>query len=528
MLGIDTSRPTVFLVNRYGRPDFRFHTYAPFHHVPGTSFPVGFTDQGQMSAWGGSTADDPQLPIGRTARLWFYDVSAGPDWVADNWELSRPNHYGNPTVPEHRIPPIWEYGTSHRYRPFDDLSADLAKVVRDVAVNGLFGATPDNDPALSPPLLQDDMGVDVNLLHDPDNQVPGDALATRPDPAQVAAPLTSLDPSRTWSATVDVGPSVIPMEDAFMCSTSYLLGAAACPSLPIGPPTGSELPTALDDRRERMLANRRGLVPVALFDVPEHRRHPFPIEGFTWPQPATRIQWWAMAFDTPVLRMAGYTADLTAVSATGSYLGLLDAGASVDTEQGAVRWAADDFAYVALTSTTPSAMSWLPVTIGFSQFERDAMARWMTAVRLQWSNHLLDAIYDSGRAGRVRDLLLAADGHAADAVARLGRWDLAGAAIEARDAYKLIVQARDELHMPVEPWSARQDQGHRGFEAWEADPTEPEPRHVAAVATLRAVGADARALLTPAAARPDRLRRTVPPNAPIAGLLPRPRGARAR
>src|SRR5205085_6030503 len=41
MLGVDTTRPTVFLLNWAARPDFVFHTYAFFGQRPDIPFPLG-------------------------------------------------------------------------------------------------------------------------------------------------------------------------------------------------------------------------------------------------------------------------------------------------------------------------------------------------------------------------------------------------------------------------------------------------------------------------------------------------------
>ena len=42
----------------------------------------------------------------------------------------------------YRMPPVWEYGNLTGYRPFDDLSGDLAKVTRYVAIDLLFTTSP--------------------------------------------------------------------------------------------------------------------------------------------------------------------------------------------------------------------------------------------------------------------------------------------------------------------------------------------------------------------------------------------------
>ena len=89
---------------------------------------------------------------------------------------------GDPEVADNRIPPIWEYGTDHWYRPFDDLSGDLADGRALRGRRRPVRRIPPYDPALSPPLLQDDLSVDVNVLWDPRDQVPGNAPTRCPTP----------------------------------------------------------------------------------------------------------------------------------------------------------------------------------------------------------------------------------------------------------------------------------------------------------------------------------------------------------
>src|SRR5262249_20201695 len=63
MIGVDTTKYTIFLVNWYGRPDFRIHTYAPFGYPdpdPDTGLVLAYRQSREMIAWGGTTPDDQQ------------------------------------------------------------------------------------------------------------------------------------------------------------------------------------------------------------------------------------------------------------------------------------------------------------------------------------------------------------------------------------------------------------------------------------------------------------------------------------
>jgi len=221
-LGVDTTRPTVFFVNWFGRPDFAFHTYGFLGVRPGFPFPIGRTHDGQMVAWGGSPPDVPYGGLGRQARVWFYDVSAGPDFATANWLLGPPDFNGDGQTDE-RIAPIWEYGTNHWYRPFDDLTADLAKLLRFVAVDALFGSSPVYDPALSEPLLSDRVELDLNLFAGRSDRGPASTMRI----ADLPAILGRLDPTRQFGVDPQIRPLSGAVSDAFDCQQSSYTAQAS-------------------------------------------------------------------------------------------------------------------------------------------------------------------------------------------------------------------------------------------------------------------------------------------------------------
>jgi hypothetical protein len=69
-------------------------------------------------AWGGTTPDDEENGLGRLRRVWFYDLSAGPDSWTDNWNVDDADVDGDGLL-DYRMPPIWEYtqAASGRRRP---------------------------------------------------------------------------------------------------------------------------------------------------------------------------------------------------------------------------------------------------------------------------------------------------------------------------------------------------------------------------------------------------------------------------
>ena len=107
---MDTRRNTVFLINWYERSDFDFHVYTKTDEPdPDTDYNFG-TQRGsrKLTAWGGTTARDEESGLGSTRRVWFYDLSAGPEEWAGSWNITDDDLDGG--GPDYRIPPIWEYG----------------------------------------------------------------------------------------------------------------------------------------------------------------------------------------------------------------------------------------------------------------------------------------------------------------------------------------------------------------------------------------------------------------------------------
>lgn len=164
MLGVNTRQYTIFFVNWFGRSDFKFHVYAkPGLIDPDTGGGIsGDSDFFQKIAQGGTAADDAQTPLGTLRRVWFYDLSAGPDYNTASWDITDPDIDGDGRQ-DYRIPPIWEYGNTGGYRRFNSFSVDHYLLARFVAINLLFTASPLYDVAISPPRLPTNIEFNLTL-----------------------------------------------------------------------------------------------------------------------------------------------------------------------------------------------------------------------------------------------------------------------------------------------------------------------------------------------------------------------------
>ena len=479
MLGVDTTRPTVFYVNWYGRPDFRFHTYR-FAHVP-PGFPAPWADFNHAAltrSFGGTTPDDPQQPLPELARVWFADLSAGPTlFEFDLAPRELDAWWGHDGIADHRVPPIWEYGTSHWYRPFDDLSADLALITRYVAVYTLFAASAVYGPDLSPPLLVDDIEIDITL-------VDWDPLVDPPDaslhPEVIESAFDLLDPSRTFSYEIEVVPVDARIREAFSCPRGVLVGpdAESCylptPDTELGGfATYADLDKFADSRRSTYLEGRRYEVPVFALTTPLQWLLGAPYFGLSSSSPyetdpdreGDGPQRWNLAY----LNTAFITSDMLISHEVGHHIGFLHPFQAWDGD-GVPHGDVGETYFMGIGNGVNSTMSYANFTEQFSQFDRDNLDRWMTGMRLQWANRILADVVASPRAGRAATQVAEADRLAGVAAELLAAWDLRGASRAARDAYAQIVAAAAAAHVPIEPWSGRADQGEVGFEAWNENP----------------------------------------------------------
>jgi hypothetical protein len=481
MLAVDTTRPTVFFINWFGRPDFRFHTYAFLGQRPGATFPLGLTHVGQMVAWGASPPDVPYGGLGRQARVWFYDVSAGPDYTTANWLLAPPDFDGD-GVTDERIPPIWEYGTTHWYRPFDDLTGDLARLLRFVAVDALFGASPLYDPAISEPLLADRVELDLNLFAGRPDRDPSASLRADALPAIFAR----LDPTR--QVTVDAATRSLSGEVAavFDCQqTAYTDQPRSCfgnraqveddPATPVHDGVFYDLDLYFEDHGPQYLDGTRYEVPVAVFDVPDSRLAPGALAGLASSR-FPNLQGWTYAWLADRFRAALVTDTGLVTHEVGHHLGLSHVHDTYDPAIDDELTAKGPFWFLATGMETYTVMSYLPNTDEFGQFDRDHLARWQVAARLDNANRILGDIQRSPHAGAVAATVLAADAKAGEALAALDGWDLPRASRAAADAYRLVLDAATTVGVTVEPFAGVADQSGIGVITAAIDDRDAHPR----------------------------------------------------
>jgi hypothetical protein len=268
-IGVDTRRYTLLLINWYGRRDFRDHLYnKPGEPDPDTGISDALNDFGPGDAWGGTPADDPERPLGSLRRIWFYDTSAAVAGVDASWNLDDPAPSGGSPV-SYRIPPIWEYGTTTGYRPFDDLTGDLAKIARYVAVDMLFTPSPLYDPSLGAAQLPSKINVELTGLSD----LPGQQATDLVQGSIVADKLAEAEPYN--QITYQAKARVLTGEElaVYTCfhSIFFTAGGTSCYNNPLDPSGFDDLNFWISDHLTSEFIDGRPDfdIPVALYDVPD-------------------------------------------------------------------------------------------------------------------------------------------------------------------------------------------------------------------------------------------------------------------
>jgi hypothetical protein len=465
MLGVDTTEYTLFLVNWYSRDDFKHHVYVRTDTVdPDTGLNTCERDNWcRFIAWGGSA----DLGLSRPHRIWFLDLSAGPELWSGNWNVDDPElpsgfgRYPNNGVMDYRIPPVWEYGNSG-YRPFTSATYDLALATRMVAINLLFT----NDPLYPARLpardyMPSEVEIDINVLQFDPSYDAGTTL--RPD--VVVEKLQALQPYNTfsWDRTFhEPSRRLRDVTDAFLDSfsdpTTDSLYGRRDPTYPFSGAT-LDLVYYLDDHKHQYLEGHPAYeVPAFTLALPEPtQEQEYPIIGYapslSADYPAQNLVLNLFWPSVPSLYGVGQT-DVV-IHETGHHLGLSHPHDGIDAEWGFVYAAADMFYFAWLGGESRSVMSYLSLqNAEFSRFDRDNMNRWMTWEHLALSNFLAARVLESPRASEVYDLLLEADENAGLALASFHARQYERAAEYASDTSRGLERAAELIEVVTDPGSS--------------------------------------------------------------------------
>ncbi|AVT38883.1 hypothetical protein C6W10_23325 [Plantactinospora sp. BB1] len=447
--GVDTRRNTVFLINWYGRSDFRFHVYTKTNEPdPDTGYNFGVErDSRKIIAWGGTTARDEEDGLGSTRRVWFHDLSAGPESWTSNWNVDERDLDGN-GVEDYRMPPTWEY-TAGGYRAPDRLAGDLGLITRYVALNLLFTSSPlypAELPTAQPPRS---INLDSNVYEG----WPGvDASKTYVKPDLLLAELREL----RWRNRLDYDSQDLPFTGE----------AERCYRLAVEEDVSCYPETGFPGFANFYLQNRKELartqddqgrvdyeLPMFSYAVPEGTITP--ALGFADDNYVDGTQTYVFGFISPEIVESGYGLTTTLIHEVGHHLGMSHPHDGYDSASGVDYGPADEFYFVGAGDQTNSMMSYIDLNWDFSQFDHDNSDRFLTAAYNEAANRLAADVLDSPRAHRARDELAAADRLLGRAKAALAGHEYAAAHAYADQAYGEVVDGARQAGVPTDRVAAQ-------------------------------------------------------------------------
>lgn len=428
-LGLDIANYTVFFVNWYGRSDFKFHVYTKTDVAdPDTGYNFGKVRQTRkIIAWGGS--------YGRT---WFYDLSAGPEAWTDNWNVDDADLDGN-GVMEYRMPPVWEYGNTSGYRPFTDLSGDLGKVLRWVAIDLLFTSSPLYDPLASAPFPGKKKKVFVNMFED-DPSANGTNWI---DMQLVRDNLSQFQRDYKWKVVLKDQQLTGGAKKAFRIFTG-LNGSNDCWNA-YGDPF-AELFCYFDANRNQYLPKIKPSGPyvggIFAFNTTDNNLgNQFGLLGFADDNWVSGNPSYVFEFDSPGYRDLGYGFTTTTIHEFGHHIGMSHPHDGYDSTSATDFGPSDDLYFAWSGDESHTIMHYLDLADDFGWFDNDNMNRFLTGRYLTRANEIA-AQMQSGETSREANALLEqAESRAIEARAAFQKMDYARAASEAKASFDQVWRA---------------------------------------------------------------------------------------
>jgi hypothetical protein len=474
LLGVDVTKPTVVVLNWWGRPDYIDHIYLDGSEPdPETGFPRGFFSNNELGGYGGTSPTDPETCHGDCIfhRLWFYDFSAGPmartggfDLVAKVPRVAGVLDFGEPN-PHYRFHHTADYGTvAGAYRPIDDLAGDVAGLAGFVYVSQIAYAGPLYSPGLTPPTLPHRLVLDINRWN-----WSGQSFAGLLDVPRMISKMSALP----YDIAVEIaeqpeGPDSN-LGRVWKCNLTRILSIVlgqSCYGNRNAGFAGGDLVAYFTDHQFQYLTGARDYeVPIFQFNVP----------------PAQQPWWIGIAFNNylippvPPTLLPDNKQNFVFTSATPALNAFNGHGALVEHEVGHHLGFSHPFqGYLCLTETcgpgdfypfggnaatwfsmsgvyVTGLMTYVRINNDYSRFELDNIQRWLTWEYLDVSNFIVAQIAKSPRSGSVTAALMQADALAGVALAKYRNYDYQGAEQQARAAYQALVVAAAQINVQLSP-----------------------------------------------------------------------------
>jgi hypothetical protein len=423
---------TVVFINWYNRPDFKFHVYTKTDEVdPDTGYNFGANrDSRKLIAWGGSNS-----------RLWFYDLSAGPEAWTNNWNVDNLDLDGN-GIEDYRMPPIWEYSAGG-FRDPSALSGDLGLVTRFVGIDLLFTTSPLYDPMVTAPSVGGDKIIHVSMLEDDPTSLGTDWI----NPALIKSRFTKFEPYYDWQTNVvDHNPIDSGAQRAFRIATD-LLPENDCWNDYFA--TFAELFCYFDQNRAAYVPTYGSadyVAPIFAFNTTaDNLGSQYGLLGFADDNWVDGTQSYVFEFDTADYRSSGYGFSTTTIHEAGHHFGLSHPHDGYDSEYAFDYGPGDFFNFAWSGDESNTIMHYMDLSTQFGQFDQDNMYRYEMAGYLNWSNELLASILAAPNAKSVKKNIEHSNEYAGKAVEGFNQWKYLNAASNARRAYEELSIAANTL-----------------------------------------------------------------------------------
>lgn len=442
--GVNPSNYTVFFINWYGRADFIHHVYAKTDEPdPDTNVNFGTRSSRKMIAWGGTAANDAEGGPATTARVWFYDLSAGPEFWTDNFDLETKDLDGDGVL-DYRMPPVWEYGNLHadHYRKFDTLSRDLGLVTRYVAINLLFTTSPLYKPMISPPAMPGAINIDFNVYQ---ANPASDGLALL-DTAYFTQKVSPLQPLNQFTTEVNSQAFASRAAAIYTC----FFADVSCYGGRLFNIAFGDLFLYHDDHLTQFIEGDDDYeLPVFLFNGTASL-NAGGLLGFADDNWRDGTQTYVFGFVSPLLISAGYGFTFTSIHEVGHHLGMSHPHDGYDSARRLDYGATGPFYFANSGDESNTVMSYIDLNTDFGQFDRDNMARYLTAGYINQANAILPLVLAAPQAASASGMLAAADANAAAALTAFGAMDYATAAATAKAAYTGVLAAATAAGVHIE------------------------------------------------------------------------------
>jgi hypothetical protein len=440
--GVDTRSPTIYFVNWYGRPDFGFHVYTKIGEPdPDTGKDFGLEeDSRKLVAWGGTTPDDEETGLGRRGvnRVWFYDLSAGPESWGGSFDVTNPDLDGD-DEPDYRIPPSWEYGS---YRPKSALAGDLGKVIRYVGVNMLFTASPVYPPYFNADRLPRHVDLDTNTAEgwpgvDASRQyIKRDLFLAEERELPAGFPLTDDYQDLSFSGDLKRCFDGEFRDPPFSCYPEYQH---------YPPDANSFLWSAFNHPR---YLDRDADYEAALVNY-SFSPDAFTPLGYAGDNQLDGTQSGVFSFISPGIVEAGYGLTTTMIHEYGHHSSMSHPHDGYDPTSGVDYEPTGPFFYAWLGDESNTMMSYIDVNWDFSQFDRDNSARHHAGGYAVVANRIAADILRDRDRDRARRELLAADDALEDAQDAIEDYDYDEMLEDAARAYGHVRRGADKAGVRV-------------------------------------------------------------------------------